>query len=125
MQLLDTVALSEDLPAYGIRKGQVGTLVEELEQGVFVVEFSDTDGRAYALLALRDNQLLQLYHTPMQQAASVGFFVAVMFLAVLTLNPRGLRHPAHMGRASKYLVEHSTQHGHALFLVFQLNATCV
>ena len=69
MQLLDTVALSEDLPAYGLRKGQVGTLVEELEQGVFEVEFADTDGRAYALLALRDKQLLQLHHTPAQQAA--------------------------------------------------------
>ena len=69
MQLLDTVALSEDLPAYGLRKGQVGTLVEELEQGVFEVEFADADGRAYALLALRDKQLLQLHHTPAQQAA--------------------------------------------------------
>jgi len=69
MQLLDTVALSEDLPAYGLRKGQVGTLVEELEQGVFEVEFADTDGHAYALLALRDKQLLQLHHTPAQQAA--------------------------------------------------------
>jgi hypothetical protein len=69
MQLLDSVALSEDLPAHGLRKGQVGVLVEELEQGVFEVEFADTDGRAYALLALRDNQLLQLYHTPAQQAA--------------------------------------------------------
>ena len=69
MQLLDTVALSEDLPTYGLRKGQVGTLVEELEQGVFEVEFADTDGRAYALLALRDKQLLQLHHTLAQQAA--------------------------------------------------------
>ena len=69
MQLLDTVALSEDLPAYGLRKGQVGTLVEELEQGVFEVEFADTDGRAYAMLALSDKQLLQLHHTPAQQAA--------------------------------------------------------
>ena len=69
MQLLDSVALSEDLPAYGLRKGQVGTLVEELEQGVFEVEFADTDGRAYALLAVHDNQLLQLYHAPAQQAA--------------------------------------------------------
>lgn len=69
MQLLDTVALSEDLPAYGLRKGQVGTLVEELEQGVFEVEFADLDGRAHALLALREKQLLQLHHAPAQQAA--------------------------------------------------------
>ena len=69
MQLLDTVALSEDLPAYGLRKGQVGTLVEELEQGVFEVEFADLDGRAHALLALREKQLLQLQHAPAQQAA--------------------------------------------------------
>ena len=34
MQLLNTVVLCEELPAYGLRKGQVGTLVEELEHDI-------------------------------------------------------------------------------------------
>jgi len=71
MQLLDTVALSEDLPTYGLRKGQVGTLVDELEHGVFEVEFSDTNGRTYASLVLQDTQLLRLYHTLATKAGAV------------------------------------------------------
>ncbi|MEH1825709.1 MAG: DUF4926 domain-containing protein [Nostoc sp.] len=41
MKLLDVVALTEDLPELGLHRGQVGTIVEEYESGVFEVEFSD------------------------------------------------------------------------------------
>jgi hypothetical protein len=64
LQLLDVVALLDDLPADGLRRGQVGTIVETLAPGVFEVEFSDRDGRAYALLALRADQLLRLHYEP-------------------------------------------------------------
>src|SRR4051812_46361829 len=46
IQLLD-VALTEDLPERGLRRGQVGTVVEDLAPGVFEVEFSDNQGRTY------------------------------------------------------------------------------
>jgi hypothetical protein len=62
--LLDVVALLEDVPAYGLRRGQVGTVVEELAPDVFEVEFSDDHGRTYALLALRSNQLIVLHYEP-------------------------------------------------------------
>lgn len=64
MSLLDTVALLEDLPERGLYKGQVGVLVETLAEGVFEVEFSDNDGRSYALAPLRREQLLVLHHEP-------------------------------------------------------------
>jgi uncharacterized protein DUF4926 len=48
MKLLDVVALTEDLPQKGLRKGQVGTVVEQLAPQVYVVEFSDLDGKTYA-----------------------------------------------------------------------------
>ncbi len=41
MKLLDVVALTEDLPELGLHRGQVGTIVEEYEPGVFEVEFSN------------------------------------------------------------------------------------
>ena len=50
-QLLDVVALLSDLPAQGLLRGQVGTIVEILD-GAFEVEFSDDEGKAYAELAL-------------------------------------------------------------------------
>jgi hypothetical protein len=69
IQLLDVVALTEDLPERGLQRGQVGTIVEILVPGVFEVEFSDDTGRAYAILALRDNQLMVLHYKPMEQAS--------------------------------------------------------
>lgn len=64
IQLLDAVALTEDLPQAGLVCGHVGTVVEELQPGVFEVEFCDNDGRTYATAAIRQNQLIVLYYAP-------------------------------------------------------------
>jgi hypothetical protein len=60
IHLLDTVALLESLPERGLRKGQVGTVVEVLGPDAFEVEFADNQGRTYASLALRAHQLMPL-----------------------------------------------------------------
>lgn len=63
VELLDVVALIEDLPQLGLYRGQVGTIVEEYETTtVFEVEFSDLTGRAYAIETLNTNQLMLLHH---------------------------------------------------------------
>jgi hypothetical protein len=64
IQLLDVVALTADLPERGLRRGQVGTVVELLAEDTYEVEFSDDDGRTYAMLALRPNQLMVLHYRP-------------------------------------------------------------
>jgi hypothetical protein len=56
------VALLEDVPERGLRRGQVGIVVEPLAPGVFEVDFSDNQGRTYAALALRADQLIVLHH---------------------------------------------------------------
>jgi Domain of unknown function (DUF4926) len=68
IKILDVVALTEDLPNRKLRRGQVGTVVELLDPGVFEVEFTDNDGRTYASLALKENQLLVLYYQPQEAA---------------------------------------------------------
>ena len=68
INLLDVVALIEDLPERRLYRGQVGTVVESLAPGVFEVEFNDNDGRTYASLALRADQLLVLHHRPIEVA---------------------------------------------------------
>ena len=68
IQLLDVVALTEDLPNRGLYRGQVGTVVEALAPDVYEVEFCDNDGRSYASLALRADQLLVLHYRPLQVA---------------------------------------------------------
>jgi hypothetical protein len=69
IKLLSTVALLEDLPPKGLVRGQVGTVVESLSPGVYEVEFSDDTGRAYAMLGLRREQLLELHSEPSHQVA--------------------------------------------------------
>jgi hypothetical protein len=53
-----------DLPAEGLKRGQVGTIVEEWQPGIYEVEFADTDGVAYAMVALRADQMMTLYWHP-------------------------------------------------------------
>lgn len=61
---LDVVALTEDIPERDLRRGQVGTVVEILNSGIFEVEFIDNDGRTYATLPLQSRQLLVLHYQP-------------------------------------------------------------
>lgn len=62
IKLLDVVALLEDLPELELYRGQVGTIIEVYKPGVFEVEFSDLNGRAYAIETLNANQLMVLHH---------------------------------------------------------------
>lgn len=64
IRVSDVVALTEDVPDRGLLRGQVGTVVESLGPGVFEVEFADNDGRTYAMLPLKSNQLLVLHYQP-------------------------------------------------------------
>jgi hypothetical protein len=58
----DTVALIEDVPERRLSRGEVGTVVEVLDPDVYEVEFSDDQGKTYAELALRRNQLVLLHN---------------------------------------------------------------
>lgn len=69
LETLSVVALLEDVSDKGLLRGQVGTVVERLAAGVYEVEFSDDEGRTYAALPLRSDQLLLLHHEPTHQAA--------------------------------------------------------
>ncbi len=66
--MLDVVALTEDLPQHGLRRGHVGTVVEVLAPGVFEVEFSDDEGRTYAMAPLQADQLMVLHYEPAETA---------------------------------------------------------
>jgi hypothetical protein len=72
MKLLDIVALTENLPQLRLYRGQVGTIVDEYEPGVFEVEFSDLGGKAYAVETLNASQLMVLYHQPIGERTLVS-----------------------------------------------------
>ncbi|MEA2883586.1 MAG: hypothetical protein QOH32_2842 [Bradyrhizobium sp.] len=62
--LLDVVALLSDLPAQQLARGQVGTVVEQLDENTSLVEFSDEQGRAYAIAPCPVTELLALHYVP-------------------------------------------------------------
>ncbi len=62
--LLNVVALRSDLPAQQLARGQVGTIVEQLDENISLVEFSDEQGRAYAIAPCPLTELLTLHYVP-------------------------------------------------------------
>lgn len=68
----DLVALLEDVTTTHfeterpliLRRGQIGTIVMTYDDGAVEVEFADRDGRAFAILALRPDQLMRLRDAP-------------------------------------------------------------
>ena len=62
--LLSSVALLEDVPVRKLTKGQIGTVVEYLEregEEALLLEFSDDQGRTYAMADLKPDQLIVLH----------------------------------------------------------------
>jgi len=64
IKLLDVVALLENIEKHGLVVGQVGTVVDVLDENVYEVEFCDNNGQTYAILALRSDQLMPLRYSP-------------------------------------------------------------
>ena len=62
IKVLDVVALLEDLPTDRLRRGEVGTVVEQWKYGVFEVEFSNGSGASYAVAAVSGEKLMKLYY---------------------------------------------------------------
>lgn len=69
LELLSVVAVLRDLPEQRLVRGQVGTIVELVAPGTFLVEFCDDEGRTYALAPLRSDELIKLHHRPLEQVA--------------------------------------------------------
>ena len=62
IELLDTVAVREDIPGLGLTAGEVGAVVEVLGDGeAFEVEFCDNAGQTYGLHTLRTSQIIALH----------------------------------------------------------------
>ncbi len=64
VSVLDVVALLVDLPAQGLARGQVGTVIESLDGENALVEFSGDDGKAYAVVPCPHRDLLVLHYLP-------------------------------------------------------------
>jgi len=59
-QLLDVIVLDRDLPAHGLRRGDLGTVVEKCSADAFAVEFVAASGRTQALVTLASIDLREV-----------------------------------------------------------------
>lgn len=57
MKILDPVVLTEDLPDLGLKRGDMGTIVEVFAEADFEVEFVTAAGHTQALVTLHINQV--------------------------------------------------------------------
>ena len=70
IQLLETIALTVDVPNLNLRRGQVGTVVDLFGGGqALEVEFCDREGRTFASLGLRPDQVMVLRYEPERRIA--------------------------------------------------------
>lgn len=60
IQLLDVVALTEDITEHHLWRGEIGAIVESFPDDAYEVEFVAQDGNTYALVTLRGDQLVPL-----------------------------------------------------------------
>jgi hypothetical protein len=57
MQVLDVVVLTKDLPTRGLRRGDLGTVVERYDGDSVGVEFVAASGRTQALVTLQPGDI--------------------------------------------------------------------
>ncbi len=62
IKLLDVVALLVNIPSKKLSKGQVGTIVEILDNNIFEVEFCNRLGETLFTCAISKEQLLLLHY---------------------------------------------------------------
>ena len=60
----DVVALLAARPNENLVRGQVGTVVEILDANTMLVEFSDDEGRAFAVAPCEISELIVLHYVP-------------------------------------------------------------
>ena len=79
-KLLDTVVLDRDLPRYGLRKGDLGAVVEVYDDKGLEVEFVRASGKTQAVVTLTvhdvrpvlDDDLVAVRSVPQETGAASG-----------------------------------------------------
>jgi hypothetical protein len=69
-KVLDIVASLRDVPDQSIRRGMVGTVVEEKGE-YYLVEFCNAEGETLALVSLRSSDFLILERSSVRGIASL------------------------------------------------------
>ena len=69
---LDTVVLDRDLPEHGLRRGDLGAVVQVLPPDGLEVEFVTASGRTQALVTLTESDVRPVVDTDLVSVRPVG-----------------------------------------------------
>jgi hypothetical protein len=69
---LDTVVLTEDVPAHGLKRDDLGTVVLVHAAGGYEVEFMTLDGETLAVVSLMLHQVRPVRRREIAQARAVA-----------------------------------------------------
>ena len=72
MKVLDTVVLNKDLPDSGLRRGDIGAVVEAYEPDGLEVEFVTGSGQTQALVTLKTAEVRLLSDTDILAVRSLS-----------------------------------------------------
>lgn len=61
IQLYDMVALTTALPEYGLRRGEVGVVIDLGPNNQYLLEFADRNGVSYAMPTVLGDHLLKVF----------------------------------------------------------------
>jgi len=71
VKLLDTVVLEKDLPAYGLKKGDIGAVVETYDPDGVEVEFVTASGKTQAVITLKTTDIRMVGDTDILSVRSL------------------------------------------------------
>ena len=71
-KLLDPVVLDRDLPEHGLRKGDLGAVVQVYEPDGLEVEFMTASGKTQVLITLNVNDVRPVQHSDLIAVRSVA-----------------------------------------------------
>jgi len=71
-KLLDTVVLDRDLPEHGLRRGDLGAIVQVYEPDGLEVEFVTASGKTQALVTLNVNDVRSVQESDLITVRSVA-----------------------------------------------------
>ena len=78
MKELDTIVLTHDIEDYGLKKGDMGAIVQVYKEGeAFEVEFVTAEGKTVALLTLKPADIRKVSKNAILQAREPNFSYSV------------------------------------------------
>ncbi len=66
-ELLDVIELLSDIPEFSLRKGEQGAIIEDYQDGVYEIEFTNRKGETTALCSIHQDKFAVVWSAKTEQ----------------------------------------------------------